>query len=538
MNLDELIKELKTEDKNFKYELVEKIRNNKKEMSSLLLDELKKTIDSLDTEKMDVPMSAIYCIFLLAEFEVKEACPLLLKLVSMSKTSALYYLGDGVMEPFTSIMASVYDGNINNLNEIIENKKVDYYTRERVLSVYEYLYQNDMINKDDLIKYLRKLIELYIDSFDGIFDEITDIVIHCHLFEMLKDLKRLCYLDLVDPGYRGVYDDFIDDIFNYDYDDKMEKISKIEDYMATWSYFNNRKEKTDFKKLKESFKEFVENDIVEHTIDYSKIGRNDPCPCGSGKKYKKCCIDKQKEMLPYQKYIDESLGDYPRKNNNKDEVDFYTYFDEEYIKIDKLLYKALKHKRIPVYINRNKLKEDEQNYKYLDEAYPLIKEVIEKNNFKTLEEYDEKVSIHYELFRFFGRYSYIMIEKIKRGNKQYLENLEELIKYFYSKFNISDFFEFIFINSIVEYYKCTKGYDEAIKLLEEKLKTNKHNKDSIYESLFDLYSKHYDYSEAINKMDDLINEEDDEVIKEYLEDLKLDYLDDEYDYMDNEIDYD
>ncbi|WP_238374901.1 SEC-C metal-binding domain-containing protein, partial [Aggregatibacter actinomycetemcomitans] len=23
-----------------------------------------------------------------------------------------------------------------------------------------------------------------------------------------------------------------------------------------------------------------------------KVGRNDPCPCGSGKKYKKCCINK------------------------------------------------------------------------------------------------------------------------------------------------------------------------------------------------------------------------------------------------------
>ena len=22
-----------------------------------------------------------------------------------------------------------------------------------------------------------------------------------------------------------------------------------------------------------------------------KIGRNDPCPCGSGKKYKKCCLN-------------------------------------------------------------------------------------------------------------------------------------------------------------------------------------------------------------------------------------------------------
>jgi len=29
-----------------------------------------------------------------------------------------------------------------------------------------------------------------------------------------------------------------------------------------------------------------------------KVGRNDPCPCGSGKKYKKCCLGKNgKETL-------------------------------------------------------------------------------------------------------------------------------------------------------------------------------------------------------------------------------------------------
>ena len=26
-----------------------------------------------------------------------------------------------------------------------------------------------------------------------------------------------------------------------------------------------------------------------------KIGRNDPCPCGSGKKYKQCCLKKDQE---------------------------------------------------------------------------------------------------------------------------------------------------------------------------------------------------------------------------------------------------
>jgi len=29
-----------------------------------------------------------------------------------------------------------------------------------------------------------------------------------------------------------------------------------------------------------------------------KIGRNEPCPCGSGKKYKKCCINKDRNTQP------------------------------------------------------------------------------------------------------------------------------------------------------------------------------------------------------------------------------------------------
>lgn len=29
-----------------------------------------------------------------------------------------------------------------------------------------------------------------------------------------------------------------------------------------------------------------------------KIGRNDPCPCGSGQKYKKCCMLKNSSELP------------------------------------------------------------------------------------------------------------------------------------------------------------------------------------------------------------------------------------------------
>ena len=30
----------------------------------------------------------------------------------------------------------------------------------------------------------------------------------------------------------------------------------------------------------------------ETVVKGEKVGRNDPCPCGSGKKYKKCCLGK------------------------------------------------------------------------------------------------------------------------------------------------------------------------------------------------------------------------------------------------------
>ena len=39
-------------------------------------------------------------------------------------------------------------------------------------------------------------------------------------------------------------------------------------------------------KIKEVVKAFKKSKTV---VKGEKIGRNDPCPCGSGKKYKKCC---------------------------------------------------------------------------------------------------------------------------------------------------------------------------------------------------------------------------------------------------------
>ena len=52
----------------------------------------------------------------------------------------------------------------------------------------------------------------------------------------------------------------------------------------------NHHEKASFKKMDGRWL-YDEGDIVPKTVIRTgpKIGRNDPCPCGSGKKYKHCC---------------------------------------------------------------------------------------------------------------------------------------------------------------------------------------------------------------------------------------------------------
>lgn len=42
-------------------------------------------------------------------------------------------------------------------------------------------------------------------------------------------------------------------------------------------------------KLSQLHAEAIRNPDIK-SIYQVKIGRNDPCPCGSGKKFKKCCV--------------------------------------------------------------------------------------------------------------------------------------------------------------------------------------------------------------------------------------------------------
>ena len=64
----------------------------------------------------------------------------------------------------------------------------------------------------------------------------------------------------------------------------------MHDAKADWLFgMNEWSNIFDDEKRKQIHKDYNRSKIV---VKGEKIGRNDPCPCGSGKKYKKCCGNK------------------------------------------------------------------------------------------------------------------------------------------------------------------------------------------------------------------------------------------------------
>ena len=148
--------------------------------------------------------------------------------------------------------------------------------------------------------------------------------------------------------------------------------------------------------LKALYKEQKESGTIRKE---KKIGRNDPCPCGSGKKYKFCCLNKPADEMDLIESLEERgkcLKSYPYTGQERVEGRIYLadYFDEVSIEIDKILYLALMNR--PAFIwNRNKPAEEKRMREYLYLAYQKLAARMKEEQIRTFAEYDEKYSIHY-----------------------------------------------------------------------------------------------------------------------------------------------
>lgn len=139
---------------------------------------------------------------------------------------------------------------------------VDYCEQEKNI------YQDILANKDAVVegtvKELTQKYNMEIPYFIGFLDGIN---------ESIKDSLDISSLEeestiTLEINFRELYKNMLAVPAEWLYN------------LEEWSNIFTEKERKEISKEYNKSKTFVNT---------NKVGRNDPCPCGSGKKYKKCC---------------------------------------------------------------------------------------------------------------------------------------------------------------------------------------------------------------------------------------------------------
>ncbi|MCD7949249.1 MAG: DUF1186 domain-containing protein [Erysipelotrichaceae bacterium] len=353
------------------------------------LDNINNLLDK--EERKNLHCLQLFVLYLLAEFKDKNSFKRVLEALSFSYEDLYCLYGDVIFHDIKDIVHETYDGNIELLKEKIEDKSISLDIRYPLLQVYMQLYLEGNFSKEEIINYYKKLL---ISIDDGIKEHLAYAICHCHLMEMIDDVKYLCDNGYVDKDFYGEYDNLLDIMFEYGNED-----SNIDIYerLKTWNIFSDDKQIQKELMQKEN-KAKKESDRRKQSQKKITVGRNDPCPCGSGKKYKKCCMRKDQIEDDPEKQV--MLLNYPRCHNGDDEDRIYLddYFDKESIEIDKLLYLALMDRSRYYYICGTtpiKGKEKPRKRNYLLQAFDLYVDEFNKENLSSNEEYDAKYAIHY-----------------------------------------------------------------------------------------------------------------------------------------------
>lgn len=405
------------------------ISENKEFAIPYLVDAIKKAILEKDDLDEDYQLH-FYALHLLGQFQEKQSFPLIMELVSLPSDTLDQLIGDAVTSSLPDILYNTYNGDLESLKKAIKDSDIDEYARGAMLKVMGQLYLDGAIEKKEWQDFIRQIV--YGDQIgDYIYTELAYVICECHCVDMLQEIRQL-YMDYrIEESVIGSYAECVDMMFEY-----REKLCKTPinaaDMLRGWAMFaDSTQKKMDDKHLEKMLEKIEKEQIVQNTK--KKIGRNDPCPCGSGKKYKKCCMNKPQspvEMIESPQEKAKWLKYYPPTANERESGRIYLedFFDRESIEIDKLIYLALKHRPHLMWKMEPEEVVEKRKRVYLCEAFSKFVEKSEKEGITSFKEYDEKYAIHYQCEEWLGILQRILgKEKEKEAYKEVSKCIKKMM---------------------------------------------------------------------------------------------------------------
>ena len=301
MEISEILNQFELFNGKFPREAVEAAITRKEEITPELLRVLEEIADQDRARQLAAEhdyMAHLYAMFLLAQFREARAYPLVVK-ISMLPSDLLDLLfGDFITEHLGSVLASVCDGDMTGIQSIIEDPDADEWVRGAALASLETLVAAGMKTREEVLGYFAELFRGRLtDRNEIVWSDLVVFSTDLYATDLLADIERACEEGLVDPtviDLEDVTSDFArgeDSALARLADNPHRKLvhDTVKEF-GSWYCFNKEKDSERKRAKALAPADPIWADVpAPYRRTAPKIGRNDPCPCASGKKYKKCC---------------------------------------------------------------------------------------------------------------------------------------------------------------------------------------------------------------------------------------------------------
>lgn len=298
--MEQLLKAIRYNDGKFPRNEIQQIIERKEEAIPCLL-QIMNDLKEDYTKVIDSPtrIDFIYSYYLLAQFRVKELFPIMIDILSSPSAKCEEIFGDAITEDMGRILASVYNGEIGLLQRLIENTRANQYARGQALIAMVTLVFDGQLSREFVMDYLKELMNERHEEISYYLN--AEIVCSCddlYPEEVYTDIQRLYDDQVVEAFVIGM--NSIDRTLKQTKEAVLQKNQQAYKFqlitdtikeLQGWYCFrrDNEFKQTESPYSKKERKAIYGEPKKNPAVKAEKIGRNDPCTCGSGQKYKKCC---------------------------------------------------------------------------------------------------------------------------------------------------------------------------------------------------------------------------------------------------------
>jgi hypothetical protein len=304
MNIQEIIAELELFRGYLPREALERAALQREDITPHLLNILEWSANNMEElDRRPEYIGHIYAMFLLAQFRESRAYPVIVDFFSHPGEIAMEVTGDLVTEDLPDILASVSNGDVSLIKALIENPDSNEWVRDAGLRSLVTLVKIGRIGRDPVMAYFKTLFdEKFPRTPSVIWDSLVCCSVDLYPEEVYKDIENLYRMELVDPFF--IDESECEEALELGKEKALLSLSKNPVYrlidnvieeLERWACFRADEHMED-QSMADQFMEdeYMEDEYMGHepieAVPGKKIGRNDPCFCGSGKKFKKCCL--------------------------------------------------------------------------------------------------------------------------------------------------------------------------------------------------------------------------------------------------------